>query len=573
MLSHLALFASLCVPATPSHSWFKVKEDNGVYWFSHPQYPKFWSFAADCIDVGAPGKPDNPSYDGLKLFGTEKAWADDTMAKLKSWGLNSLGAWSDHDKFNKLIPDSKRIPYFVVLHLGAYDKAPWNDMYAPSGLKLMDDAAKKQIVPIKNDPMLVGFFTDNELGWWGDTLFPTYLNFDEKSPGKQRLVAMLREHYGNDFSWLKKDWKTNLDSFSALLKPCKLSLIPGQNGIQAVRKWVYTLSRHYYSTMRDLVRKYDQNHLILGDRYAQFFDLDVLNASKGLIDVNSTNLGSDWLDGTYSHFYLDTVYRVTKKPTVITEFYFAAMENETGNRNTGQAFPKVQTQVQRAKGFQQCLKEFAQRPHVIGAHWFQFYDEPPKGRGDGEDWNMGLVDIYGKPYPLMIDVAKKAKSSQVHSKPKKAPSPAVPLAPSHPMADRLLNWNREVGYVPSPSLNQWGDLYVCHDESSLYVGLLSMEYFDESLYEGGRIPEVDRPRFKLSLNSKVFDFRFNGNKQKASALPAVELVEWPGLRPVIIAKIPLSSLNLKSKLVQLEGSLWSHGRGRKMTWSRRLSLR
>lgn len=525
------------------------------------------------MDVGATGKPDNPSYDGIKLHENEKAWTEDTFAKMKSWGFNSLGGWSDASKFTKFIPQDKRFPYFVVLHLGAYHKAPWNDLFDKETEKIVDDAAKKQILPIKNDQLLVGYFTDNELGWWGDTLFPSYLKFDAKAPGKQRLISLLREVYKNDFSKLKKDWTTDRTSFQDLLQPSEMKLIPGGNGIQVVHKWVYTLSRHYYSLMQRTVRKYDKNHMILGDRYAQYFDLDVVHASKGLVDVVSSNLGSDWLDGSYSHFYLDTLYRIVKKPTVITEFYFAAEENNTGNRNTGTAFPKVQTQIERAKGFQKCIQTFAEHPNVVGAHWFQYYDEPPKGRGDGEDFNMGMLDIYGKPYPLMVEVAQKSKPAAVHAKSvRKAIKPAIPLAPDNPLANRLADWNRTIGYIPSKSIDQWGDLYVCHDKESLYVGLLAMEYFDESLYAKGSIPEIDRPRLKLNLNGKVVDVRFNGKKQIAHTTPSLDLNEWGGLKHVIAIRIPLSSLNVKGHRLDFKASLWSHGRGRKMVWDQQLKF-
>ena len=36
-------------------------------------------------------------------------------------------------------------------------------------------------------------------------------------------------------------------------------------------------------------------------------------------------------------------------------------------------------------------------PYVVGADWFQYYDEPPHGRKlDGEDYNFGLVDIHDR---------------------------------------------------------------------------------------------------------------------------------------------------------------------------------
>jgi len=40
-------------------------------------------------------------------------------------------------------------------------------------------------------------------------------------------------------------------------------------------------------------------------------------------------------------------------------------------------------------------------PYVIGADWFQYYDEPAHERHDGENFNFGLVDIHDRPYEAL----------------------------------------------------------------------------------------------------------------------------------------------------------------------------
>jgi hypothetical protein len=37
-------------------------------------------------------------------------------------------------------------------------------------------------------------------------------------------------------------------------------------------------------------------------------------------------------------------------------------------------------------------EEISEPPYVVGADWFQYYDEPTHGRADGENYNFGLVD-------------------------------------------------------------------------------------------------------------------------------------------------------------------------------------
>jgi hypothetical protein len=39
---------------------------------------------------------------------------------------------------------------------------------------------------------------------------------------------------------------------------------------------------------------------------------------------------------------------------------------------------------------------------MIGTHWFQWIDQPSTGRSDGENYNIGFVDVTDRPYLEMI---------------------------------------------------------------------------------------------------------------------------------------------------------------------------
>jgi len=58
---------------------------------------------------------------------------------------------------------------------------------------------------------------------------------------------------------------------------------------KAGRKELYDLARHYYQVTHDAIKRYDPNHLIMGDRYEANMPLpmEVVNASEGLVDVIS----------------------------------------------------------------------------------------------------------------------------------------------------------------------------------------------------------------------------------------------------------------------------------------------
>src|SRR5262249_53206042 len=136
-----------------------------------------------------------------------------------------------------------------------------------------------------------------------------------------------------------------------------------------------------------------------------FFYPEVVRACARYVDVVSSNLNPTWNDGTFPRFYLDTLHALCGKPLLIGEFYMAARENRSGNKNNHGTYPVVTTQSERAKGFRNTFVGLIRTPYVVGADWFQYYDEPTHGRFDGENFDFGLVDIHNQPYESITSTA------------------------------------------------------------------------------------------------------------------------------------------------------------------------
>src|SRR5262249_1438743 len=161
----------------------------------------------------------------------------------------------------------------------------------------------------------------------------------------------------------------------------------------------------YYSLVHDIIRKYDPKALVLGDRYQSFYFPEVVHAAAPYVDIVSTNLSAAWADGTFPRFFLRTLHSLTSKPILVSEFYMSARQNRSGNQNDSTVYPLVDTQEERANGFQNTITALARTPYVVGADWFQYYDEPTFGRDDGENFNFGLVDIHDRPYEPLVKTA------------------------------------------------------------------------------------------------------------------------------------------------------------------------
>jgi agarase len=50
----------------------------------------------------------------------------------------------------------------------------------------------------------------------------------------------------------------------------------------------------------------------------------------------------------------------------------------------------------------------------VGVHWFQYIDEPLTGRFDGENYNIGFVDVTDTPYPELRDAARRVNNTIYH---------------------------------------------------------------------------------------------------------------------------------------------------------------
>src|SRR2546425_6883741 len=105
-------------------------------------------------------------------------------------------------------------------------------------IERMDQIAREQIVPLREDPRLLGYYSDNEMGWWNATLFKMTLEHAPGSGQRQRLIKLLRETYHNDWSELLKDFETEgVGSFEELDQRGMLYLRLGSNGIRTYRRF------------------------------------------------------------------------------------------------------------------------------------------------------------------------------------------------------------------------------------------------------------------------------------------------------------------------------------------------
>jgi hypothetical protein len=66
----------------------------------------------------------------------------------------------------------------------------------------------------------------------------------------------------------------------------------------------------------------------------------------------------------------------------------------------------AKNQEERGVAYRYYVEQCAAHPDVVGAHWFEWVDEPASGRFDGENYNIGIIDVTDQPYRELVAAAK-----------------------------------------------------------------------------------------------------------------------------------------------------------------------
>jgi hypothetical protein len=496
--------------AAPSSRW-SLARDSGVAWLVTPCGERFYSLGVNILDGGyGEREKDGKTYYSWPAFApTLAAWVAETRHRLARWGFNSAGGWS-------LPPQELRLPSAINLELGRNAKFHWFDPFAPDMAAQMAAKARELVAPYRGSPYRIGYFSDNEVGWWAGALFVFYSQQPATSATKRRWVALLRQHYGNDWGRFTADFAppAGVESWAALLASRAMThLRPGGRGIAAVREWTGLVAEHYYDLAERAIRAADPEALYFGDRLPIYYDPAAVRAMARHVDAIATNYNVDAGDGWVARYFFDGLRQLSgDKPVLVTEWFFAARENRTGNVNNGHLMT-VDTQAERARGAAAATENFARIPAVIGSQWFQYYDHPKGGRPDGEDYDFGLVDINNRPYrqltAALVEANRAAPAIHAATAPRPA-SPAEPFVIPHDavnIADHsLADWPKPASLlpplVPSPGAVDFAEVYLSWSDKGLAVATIGQDYFDIDLFAyDGVFPLGEAYRLELGIDA------------------------------------------------------------------------
>jgi agarase len=396
--------------------YFRVEQMEGVWWFVDPDGGLFLSKGIDAVnfDHDCIQNTDRFPYREVcqQKYGSREAWRAAAAERLRTWGFNSLGAWSDYK-----VASAGSAPLAVtgIVDIAAsfcsQQQAAWpsGDAFHPDFEIFARKRASDICGPHRSDAGFIGWFTDNELRWapdWRgrDEPLTVFLNEKVASPGRKAAINMLRNRYGN-FREFKSIWQVAADSWRelAMMRVTKPPFIRQRlkgEDVEVDRlttdarrarffadcdAFAGALADRYFQVTVAAIKEADPNHLVLGCRFAYVPQQSVIKAAGRYLDVVSFNCYE--YDATPSI----KAYVRSGRPCLIGEFSFRG--DDSGLPNTIGAGPRVASQAQRARSFDRYVSIGLKHPTLIGYHWFLHADQPTEGRFDGENSNYGVVTI------------------------------------------------------------------------------------------------------------------------------------------------------------------------------------
>jgi len=423
-----------------STGYFRTQYDGERWWIVDPDGFAFLTVGVDCIGPGEGGNikgieslfekiPDKSSeyadawsFGGwiksspqfsftvanlISSFGDKwkEKWFELTKNRLKSWGINTIGNWSSAEFIGYA-----KMPY--VLQLRDFPETDKNifrdfpDVFSEEYRNNSEEFAK-QLSCLKNDKYLIGYFLRNEPTWAfvnGLNIAEELLESKNQFYSKDEFINFISHRYENNISKLNNAWNISIPSFGTLKlgikKASKLSKI-AEKDLKDFSKIMIEL---YVKVPSQAIKCIDLNHLNLGMRYGYISSDEVLAGSE-CFDVFSVNCYD-----INPRSAVEKIGKSTGLPVMIGEYHFGALDrglSATGIRG-------VSSQEERGIAYRYYLENAISSKYCVGAHYFQYNDQPTLGRFDGENYQIGFIDVCQRPYEDFI-AAVSASSETIYN--------------------------------------------------------------------------------------------------------------------------------------------------------------
>jgi hypothetical protein len=321
--------------------FFRLERLKGRWWLIDPQGSVFLSLGINHFDASALKYADN-IHIWRERYGSNEAWIRHAGQDLQRWGFNAL-AWSQElatRKDYRHTPEWRAwrfrwagVPYYHHLPFAPIER--WNpyarypDVFSRAFEERCDFLARYSCVDMADDPYLIGYEYVPMPGW---------THHDYVQP------------WGGQY-----DWRAPEDAEA-----------------------LYRLAERYYQVTHDAIRRYDQQHLIIGDQLEHGKPLPdwLVEAMKPYTDVIAFN-GFAPFEAIADE--IQSAHERTGKPVLLADSAFLAPTELLHVSPQSRVY--CADQAVRGQAYQRFARRAFAKPYVIGWHWCAYIENRARCSG------------------------------------------------------------------------------------------------------------------------------------------------------------------------------------------------
>ncbi|NDV80476.1 hypothetical protein [Bacteroides sp. 51] len=399
----LSRYGGYMVNRQQSTGFFRTEKLDGRWWIIDPEgYP----FHHRAVVAFSPGTSARQKQAFAEKFGSNAVWVEKETEMLRSYGFNGAGAWSAAEDMHRM--DNPLVYTAIIYPMGNYRREhqkAFGGKYRVAGWQgyrfdlpmvfdpRFDEYVEEAVQPLarfKDDPNLLGYFTDNELPWVNDALDRHLTLLAKDEAGYIAAKQWLDQRKGRDASPTDITEEDRME-FTAFFFDT------------------------YMRKVTAALRKVDPNHMYLGCRFNQEKNQELTNPyifriAGQYMDIISINHYRRWQP---DQELMNQWGEWSGKPFLITEWYVkgedSGLPNETG------AGWNVHTQNDRGLFYENFCIELLKNPHSVGWHWFRYQDNDPEDLTtdpSNRDSNKGVVNSEYTPW---TDALKRMREVNVQT--------------------------------------------------------------------------------------------------------------------------------------------------------------
>lgn len=420
--------------------YFRVEKDER-WWLVTPEGNAFLSFGINHVEPDLFRQTYNREAwqkrlgvadldDAAKFTPALRSWF---LGTIREYGFNTVGVHNALPVLNRPTPAVPYLQPIVFLDIPHWrplvPDTNFQDIFAPEFAAHCERLAKQIAAPLKDDPFLLGYamtdcplFTEEDCRERPDTIggaprasrigFPRRLrNLGPDAPGKQAYVRTVRKLYRDRIEDFNTTYGMTFRSFDALAAAVDWRTRTELSNASETRdnvEFLHAVVDQYFRTAKEAIRRYDPNHLFVGDK---------LNGNTDAMDT-VLPVTSRYTDVVLYQMYgryevqqpgLNRWSKLAGKPLINGDSAFT-MFTDTMPRPFG---PVADNLAQRAQWTDEFFRSAFARPDFVGWHYCGLIDASQRIPRKQDRQHSGLLDGFGNPYPE-IQQALKAASAELY---------------------------------------------------------------------------------------------------------------------------------------------------------------